>query len=78
MVQIVWRKHGTFGQSKMGRLVGGARFVQEGGVTDGVPSVLVDPGVETGEIVVPDFFSWVANVMVKFDGVRASSVEGVP
>ena len=45
-------------------------------MTDGVLSVLVDSGVETGEIVVPDFFL-VTNVMVKFDGVRASSVKSV-
>ena len=37
----------------------------------------MDPRVETGEIVVLYFFL-VANVVVKFDGVRAVPVESIP
>lgn len=46
-------------------------------MTEGIPPVLVHPPVETGEIVESVFFFLSANVIIEFDGVCATAIEGV-
>ena len=45
-----------FGQPKVWREVGGVRFVDEVRMSHGILAVLVDPRVETGVVVLPNFF----------------------
>ena len=56
--------------------VGGAGFIDELRMADGIHSVLIDPGVEERVVHIPDFLAD-SNLVVKVGGLCASSKEGV-
>ena len=76
MVETVGRKNLTLDESKVRSDVGAARFVEDSGMSYRVQAILVRPRVERGEVVVVDHFSLLGHV-VQFDGVGASSEEGI-
>ena len=76
MVETVGRKNLTLDESKVRSDVGATRFVEDSGMSYRVQAILVRPRVERGEVVVVDHFSLLGHV-VQFDGVGASSEEGI-
>ena len=76
MVQSVGREDLAFDQTEVGADVGGAGFVVDLGMPNGVETVFVGPRVEGGEIDVVDRFI-VLNLVMQLDGVGASPEEGV-
>ena len=56
MVQVGWREHGTFGQTKVRAEVERVRRIHELGMTQWVMCILVDPRVEAGVVVITNLF----------------------
>ena len=77
MIQPKRWKDLTFDQTEVTGNVGPFCLVNDDGMTHGVGTVFVGPGVEGREIEVIDFFSGF-DLMVKVDGVGSSTVERVP
>ena len=75
MKQILWQDDGAKSQTKVLGEVGGAGFIDELRMADGIHSVLIDPGVEGNVVHIPDLLTD-SNVVVKVGGICASSKEG--
>ena len=58
------------------REVGGARFIDELRMADGIHSILIDQRVEGSVIHIPDFLTD-SNLVIKVGGIGASSKEGI-
>ena len=56
MVQVGWREHGTFGQTKVRAEVERVGRIHELGMTQWVMCILVDPRVEAGVVVITNLF----------------------
>ena len=74
--QILWWDDGAQSQTKVLREVGGASFIDELGMADGIHSILIDPRVEGSVVHIPDFLID-SNLVIKVGGIGASSKEGV-
>ena len=74
--QILWWDDGAQSQTKVLREVGGAGFIDELRMADGIHSILIDPRVEGSVVHIPDFLTD-SNLVVKVGGICASSKEGV-
>ena len=72
MKQILLQDDGAQGQTKVLGEVGGAGFIDELRMADGIHSVLIDPGVEGSVVHIPDFLSD-SNLVVKVVGIPVSS-----
>ena len=75
-VQLRWRQHPTFDETKVTMDVGVTQLRDELGMAFGVDARLVDPGVQGGVIDVMDLMTR-CHVMVQLGGIGASSTKGV-
>ena len=76
MIEVARRSDGHQGDAKVIVQVLVLRLVINGGMAQGVPGGLVDPGIKGGDIDVKDLLPWVS-VMVKGHGPSSSTEEGI-
>ena len=76
MIQTVGWENLAHHQTEIGRNVCAFGFADDDGMTDGVQTVFVGPGVEGSEIEVIDFFT-VDHHVIQLDGIGASTEERV-
>jgi len=76
MVQSVGGEDLAFDESEVGGNVGAFGFEHDDGMSDGVETVFVGPGVEGADVDVADDFPILDHV-IQFDGIGASTEEGV-
>ena len=77
MEETLGWKDGYLGQTKeTGQVVGGVKGGDEGGMTERVQTILVDPRIEAGIIVIANLFSRFDGVE-QLDRIRSSSKKSV-
>ena len=76
IVRLGWREYLTFDETRVVVDAGVTRLRDELGMTFGIHTCLVDPGVQGRVIDVVDLFTR-CHVMVEFDGIGASTADGV-
>ena len=78
MIEAFWRENGTLAQSKVVGEIGGPWFIVDFGMAKGITPVLIDPGVETGIIIMSNIFSLLdISSVVEFDGIGTSPEESL-